>query len=132
VLAPLLVALIWVVAIFTMASRPGGGLEPVLAGLIGGGALIVQACAGDLKGLRRVFGLRAPAAAGLALLSFAAGIALLLGFDASFAALQLVKVSGIDTSIAGAAGLLLRVGLALAVAAVVAQASGALIGDEEA
>ena len=131
-LAPLLVALVWVVAIFTMASEPVGGLEPLLAGLIGGAALILQACAVEIKGARQVFGLRAPVAAGSGLIAFVAGIACLLAFDPAVASRALFTLSGIDISMASTASLLMRLGLALTVAAIIAQAGLALFDDGEA
>jgi len=131
-LAPVLVALVWIVAIFTMASEPGGSIEPLLAGLIGGAALILQACAVGSKGMRQVVGLRAPVAAATALIAFIAGIALLLAFDPANASRTLFTVFGFGVSITGASSLLMRVGLALAIAAIIAQAGLALFDDGEA
>lgn len=129
-LAPLLVALTWIVAIFTMASEPVGGIEPLLAGLIGGAALVLQACAIGSKSMRQVFGLRAPVAAGCALIAFISGIALSLAFDPDNASGTLFSFAGVGVSIIGAASLLMRVGLALTIAAIIAQAGLALFDDE--
>ena len=128
-IAPLLVAVIWVVAIFTMASEPVGGLEPLFAGLIGGAAFFLQACTVGAKGVRQVFGLRAPIAAGGALLTFVLGVVLLLAFDPVLATQPFVRFGQIAISAAGAANFLVRLGIALTIAAVVAQASLTLFDD---
>jgi len=122
-IAPIIVAVMWVVAIFTMASEPVGGLEPLFAGLIGGAAFFLQACTIGAKGVRQVFGLRAPVAAGGALLAFVLGVALIVAVDPVLAAQPFFHVGQIAISAAGAANFLVRIGIALTVAAVVAQAS---------
>lgn len=127
--APLLVAVVWIVAIFTMASEPVGGLEPLFAGLLGGAAFLLQACAVGAKGVRQVFGLRAPVAAGGALLAFALGVSLLLVFDPVLAAKPFYRFGQVAVSVAGASNFLVRLGIALAIAAVVAQASLVVFDD---
>jgi len=127
--APLIVAVMWVVAIFTMASEPVGGLEPLFAGLIGGAAFFLQACTIGARGVRQVFGLRAPVAAGGALLAFVFGVALIIVVDPVLAAQPFLRFGQIAISAAGTANFLVRLGIALAVAAVVAQASLSLFDD---
>lgn len=128
---PVLVAVIWIVAIFTMASEPVGGLEPLFAGLMGGAAFLLQAFAAGAKGtgLRQVFGLKAPVAAGGALLAFVLGAALSLVCDPVLAAQPIYRFGQIVISIAGASSFLVRLGIALTIAAVVAQSSLALFAQ---
>ncbi|MFZ1991699.1 MAG: hypothetical protein WAW96_18235 [Alphaproteobacteria bacterium] len=127
--APIIVAVMWIVAIFTMASEPVGGLEPLFAGLIGGAAFFLQACTIGARGVRQVFGLRAPVAAGGALLAFVFGVALIIVVDPVAAAQPFFRFGQIAISAAGTANFLVRLGIALAIAAVVAQASLSLFDD---
>ncbi len=124
-ITPLLVAVIWIFAIFTMASEPIGGLEPLFAGLMGGAAFLLQAFAVGAKGagVRQVFGLKAPVAAGGALLAFVLGAALSLASDPVLAAQPIYHFGQIAISIAGISSFLIRLGIALTIAAVVAQSS---------
>lgn len=130
--APIIVAVMWVVAIFTMSSEPVGGLEPLFAGLIGGAAFFLQACTIGAKGVRQVFGLRAPVAAGGALLAFVFGVALLVSVDPVAAALPFVRFGQIAISAAGTANFLIRLGIALLIAAVIAQTSLVLFDNADA
>ena len=128
-LTPLLVAVIWIVAIFTMASEPVGGLEPLLAGLMGGAACLLQAFAVGAGGGRiEVLGLKASVVAGGALLIFVCGAALSLAADPVRAARPFYQYGQIAISLAGISSFLIRLGIALAFAAIVAQSSLALLG----
>lgn len=130
-LAPLIIALIWVIAMFTLMRTDTGGIEPVLAGLMGGAALILQACTSDVRRARQVFGLRAPIVAAGAVLAFLIGIALSLAFNSDAAASTLFTLAKMNISIGSLSLFLIRFGIALALAAIIAQAGTALMSDGE-
>lgn len=126
---PLVVAVIWIFAIFTMAAEPVGGLEPLFAGLLGGAAFVLQAFAAGGKhlGMRQVFALKASVAAGGAIIAFVLGAALSLATDPMLAAQPVYRLGQIAISVAGASSFLVRLGIALTIATVVAQSSLALL-----
>jgi hypothetical protein len=130
-LAPLIIALIWVIAMFTLMRTDAGGLEPVLAGFMGGAALILQACTSDVRRARQVFGLRAPIAAACAVLAFLIGIAISLSVNPDAASRTLVTVAKVTISTGGISLFLIRLGVALALASIIAQSGTALMSDGE-
>lgn len=128
-LAPVLVALVWLVAIFTLSRGDAGGLESVFAGLIGGAALILQACAVGVRGVQQVLGLRAPVAAAGSILMFLVGVALGFVFEPRAAAMPFLQIADIALSVEMLANVAMRIGIALAVAATIAQAGIALFDE---
>jgi hypothetical protein len=129
-LTPFFVAVAWIIAIVTMVDRSAGGLEPLIAGMIGGAALMLQTSAAPPKD-GRVGRLKAPVVGGCALLFLALGIAVSVAFDPELAARALIATPQITVSITGIASVLVQIGLALAMLAVIAQAGPLLLDDND-
>jgi hypothetical protein len=128
-LAPVVVTMIWVMAILMLVRETAGGIAPMIAGLIGGVALVLQACLGGESEIRRVFGLRAGVTAALAFLAFLGGCALALAMSDKAAAREIVEIWNTSLSLGLLAALLMRLGIALALAAILAEASLALLEE---
>lgn len=127
--APIVVTMIWVMAILMLIRENASSVAPMIAGLIGGVALVLQACIGGEREIRRVFGLRAPVTAALALLAFIGGAALALSLSDRAGAHQIGELAGIPLSFGLFAALLIRLGIALALAAILAEASLRLLEE---
>jgi hypothetical protein len=129
-LTPMFVAVAWIIAIVTIAGGPQGGLEPLIAGIIGGAAFMLQSSAARTKDAR-IRRLKVPVAAGSAVVFLVLGIAASLAFDVEFMTRPLIATSELTVSIGSIASILVQIGLALAVLAVIAQASALLVDESE-
>jgi hypothetical protein len=127
-IAPIIVTVIWVMAIL-MLAREHSGAAPMIAGLIGGVALVLLACLGGEREIKRVFGLRAHVAGALALLALLGGAALAVTLSDADAARVLVQIASEPITLGFIASLLLRLGIALSLAAIIAEASLRLIEE---
>ncbi len=130
--APIIVTMIWVMAILMLIRENAGGIAPMIAGLIGGVALILQAFIGGECEVRRVFGLRAGITAAIAFLAFLSGAGLALSLGTRAGTQPLGEVAGIPLSLGLFAALFIRLGIALALAAILAEASLRLLEENEA
>lgn len=127
--APIIVTMIWVMAILILFRDEASGVAPMTAGLVGGVALVLQAYIGGEREIRRVFGLRAPIAAALAFMAFLAGAALALGADPRQAATLIGELGGIRVTLGLLSAMLVRFGIALALAAILAEAALRLMDE---
>ena len=117
-LAPMLLSMLWLLAVYLVVRETPEGLAPVFAGLIAGLALALQALLGGERELRRALLLRPPVIAALAMLSLLGGASLALAF-AQEAGTWLLFNYQIEP--AQAAALLLHAGIVLGIAAAIGE-----------
>lgn len=127
--APVVVTMIWIVAILLLVRGDAGGVAPLIAGLMAGTALVLQAWIGGGREVARVFPLRAPASAGIAFVAFLLGSAVAAGASREALSGLLVMVGDLPLTLGAAAAFLMRLGTALALAALLAEAALRLLDE---
>jgi hypothetical protein len=127
--APVIVTMIWVMAILMLLRENTTGLAPMIAGLTGGVALVLQACIGGEREIRRVFPLRAPVTAALALLAFVLGCTLAITLSREILTTQIAVIAQTPLSLGLFVAILIRLGIALSLAALLAEASLRLLEE---
>jgi hypothetical protein len=127
--APVIVTMIWVMAILMLLRENAIGLAPMIAGLTGGVALVLQACIGGEREVARVFPLRAPVTASLALLAFVLGCTLAVTLSPEILAGQIAIIAHTPVSLGLLVAFLIRLGIALSLAALLAEAGLRLLEE---
>ncbi|MFO1186965.1 MAG: hypothetical protein U1E87_05665 [Alphaproteobacteria bacterium] len=125
--APVVVTMIWIVAILLLVRGDTGGVAPLISGLMAGTALVLQAWIGGERELARVFPLRAPTSAALAFVAFLAGSALAASLSREALGSLFFVFGDLPLTLGAVAAFLMRLGTALALAAILAEAALRLI-----
>jgi len=127
--APVVVTMIWIVAILLLVRTDTGGVAPLISGLMAGTALVLQAWIGGEREVSRVFPLRAPASAALAFLTFLVGSVLAATLSKEALGALFFVLGDLPLTLGTMAAFLMRFGTALALAAILAEAGLRLLEE---